>query len=371
MLALFAGVAAGIVTGLIPGLHLNSFLPVLLLLPEGAAFAIGATVSDAFFDFLPSVFLGVPDESTALSVLPAHRFVLRGQGLQAFRLAVLGGLSASLVVLVALPLLFLAAPFVPLLKPVIPALLAGVLAYLLLSSKRRLATAVAMALAVLAGFSAGGEPAMLMPLLAGFFGVSTIVLSLKSDARVPRQSAPGVVRVSPHVPVLSAAFALACSLLPGVSASVAGSLARAYGRFSMSDYLAALGGISVVYSFISVLAIFIVGNPRSGAGVVVESVGMGALEVVGCVLIALGVSAFIAWHAGGAAARAFDFVGGRRLNVIALFVTAVLALAFAGPRGLLLLVTAACVGLYCSFAHVRRGVCMASLILPAMLFYLA
>ena len=108
LLVLLAGVIGttlGILTGLIPGLHVNNVAIILLsLTPAVAAFLHsttglgGATVlllvasaivatsmAHTFLDFIPSTFLGAPEGDTALSVLPAHSMLIQGEGGIAFR----------------------------------------------------------------------------------------------------------------------------------------------------------------------------------------------------------------------------------------------------------------------------------------------
>jgi len=146
-------------------------------------------------------------------------------------------------------------------------------------------------------------------------------------------------------------------------------MAKAFGRLDIEGFIIALGGINTVYSFMAVLAIFVVGNPRSGAGILVESLGMSAGEVVGCTLLSLGLAGLLAWHVGPFAARAFSLIDSRTLNSFALILTVLLSLVFAGPRGIIALATASWIGYFCLLTGTRRMSCMTSLILPALLFY--
>lgn len=127
LLAAFAfgllGIGAGIVTGLMPGVHVNN-VALLVVAFEGAlvalaltlfgwadpsvgdlvvllgAMIVGTAVTHTFLDFLPSVFLGAPEDATALSVLPGHRLLLRGRGYEAVILSAYGSLLAVLLSLV-------------------------------------------------------------------------------------------------------------------------------------------------------------------------------------------------------------------------------------------------------------------------------
>jgi len=94
------GCLLGIMTGLAPGVHVNtvavvglSVFPHLSISPiQFAVVMVAMTVTHSFLDFIPAIFLGAPEEATALSVLPAHRLLLQGKALDAVKLTALGSL---------------------------------------------------------------------------------------------------------------------------------------------------------------------------------------------------------------------------------------------------------------------------------------
>lgn len=111
-----AGCLLGVLTGLTPGLHVNtvcllglSIYPTLNLDPLAFSIVMVAmAVTHTFLDFIPAIFLGVPEEATALSVLPTHRMLLAGKALDAVRITAYGsllGLVSSMVLVV--PALYL------------------------------------------------------------------------------------------------------------------------------------------------------------------------------------------------------------------------------------------------------------------------
>ena len=77
------GCLLGTITGLTPGLHVNtvcliglSLYPLLgLSVVDFGVIMISMAVTQTFIDFIPAIFIGVPEEGTALSVLPAHRLL--------------------------------------------------------------------------------------------------------------------------------------------------------------------------------------------------------------------------------------------------------------------------------------------------------
>ena len=88
--ALALGIIIGTLTGLFPGIHINLvivFLSTLLSYNLGIPilsliiFIVSLSVTHTFLDFIPGIFLGCPDEDTALSVLPGHQMLKEGKGM--------------------------------------------------------------------------------------------------------------------------------------------------------------------------------------------------------------------------------------------------------------------------------------------------
>jgi TctA family transporter len=118
LILIFVGTIVGMITGLIPGIHTNTVAAVLVvvngplslglsnllgnnsLLEAQVAlicFLVALAMAHIFVSYIPSTFLGAPDESTALSVLPGHRLLLQGRGMVALRLSAQGGLAAVFI----------------------------------------------------------------------------------------------------------------------------------------------------------------------------------------------------------------------------------------------------------------------------------
>jgi TctA family transporter len=143
----------------VPGLHVNNVALLLVgaagpltavlaaviptsLVPLGlAALLLAAATAHTSTAFLPSVFLGAPEEDTALSVLPGHRMLRQGRGREAVALAAWGaflGTLASLALL--LPVRLLLGPPVEASEYgrwLVPAVLLVVLLLLLLGERGR------------------------------------------------------------------------------------------------------------------------------------------------------------------------------------------------------------------------------------------
>ncbi|MDW5563357.1 MAG: tripartite tricarboxylate transporter permease [Methanomassiliicoccus sp.] len=152
------GAGLGTLTGLAPGVHVNTLAlvlvassPVLLPMLESiggesaplllVSMIVSAAVAHSFLDFLPSVFLGAPEEDTALSMLPGHRLLLEGRGMAAVVSSAYGSLvGATAAVVACLPLSLLLGPplnLFSLLDQVTPAVVVVALVTLVLSERGR------------------------------------------------------------------------------------------------------------------------------------------------------------------------------------------------------------------------------------------
>jgi TctA family transporter len=122
------GASLGTFTGIAPGIHVNTLALMMLVsypwiagLMGSACSVLGidlvhvpllvcsviisASVVHSFVDFIPSVFLGAPNEDTVLSVLPGHRLLLSGKGLEAVSCAARGSLAGACVaILLTVPM---------------------------------------------------------------------------------------------------------------------------------------------------------------------------------------------------------------------------------------------------------------------------
>lgn len=388
--ALFIGILIGIVTGLLPGLHPNAVL--FLLLPayflweppamQFIAFATGVSVVHTFVSFIPSVLLGAPDADTALSVLPGHQYVHRGRGLEAIELTVYGGLIATTLALFMLPLLFFVVP--PLYNTVQPhmhLLLAGALLFLVAREKKKAATLGTVLLSGMLGLIALQSPAantqyILLPLFSGLFGLSTILTSLYTGSVLPPQQRhqPVDSRMGMKGGWYGFGAGLLAGFLPGIGSSQSAFLIDELADMTTRDFVVALGGITTADLFLSILALHVIGNPRSGAAVAIQQVSRSItlyeiLLVIGMAMIATGIGALLTQRLGRHAVTVVDRVPYRLLLYAVTLFIVIGTYILTGSFGLLVLGTATALGVLAVANNVRRSYCMAVLIVPTILYY--
>ena len=402
------GVGLGTVTGLVPGLHVNSVAFVLVgVAPtvDGPAAAVASAVLAAgvvhtFLSIVPGLVLGVPDAATAPGALPGHRLVLAGRGREAIRLSALGsGVALAASVAVALPLSRAVAAGREWLLAALPFLLAVIAGLLILAEPTRrgkaggaVCLAVATALGLLAldlpasgPLSPDGAASMLAPIFGGLFGAPILLDALDARGAIPPQDgtdlglAPrGVARAA----LSGVGGGTLVGYLPGVSAGVAAVLALGgaggsgpAGRGSDRAYVVATSGADTATAVFAVASLAVLGAPRSGVTVAVAELGTGSGSVPG---IGLAGMLLVIVFAAGLGVVLLVILGDRYLSVVrrlprrplvvgVLGLLLALSVGFAGVLGGAVFCIAAVVGLLPPRVGARRVHLMGVLLGPVAL----
>jgi len=389
------GIALGALTGLVPGLHVNTVVALILALlpallqrfqPEAlAGLIISMSVVHSYVDFIPSIFLGAPDEAGVLSVLPGHRLVLMGRGFEAVHLTVIGGLGATVLGSAFVPLGILLLPrFYRWVSMAVPYLLIGVLFYMVFIQNRgrRLYAALSVTYSAVLGMIILDLGVInlryaLFPALTGLFGASTLLISLRTAASLPAQTREREPVSWGRGVVIGSGAGLVAGLLPSIGSAQSATIIQGFFRDSDErDFLIAQGGVNTANSLYAFLALILIGRARSGAAMGVRAI-MGGLELSDLLLL-LGSALFSTFFAVAitlALAGAFMRIAetleyGRVSKAILVFLT-LLVLALTGWRGLLILFTSTAIGVFTQAAGVNRSCCMAVLMVPTALYLLS
>ena len=272
------GIIAGIITGLFPGIHINlvavimfASISTLLELTSPlalAVFIVAMSITHTMFDFIPSIFLGAPDENSFLSILPGHQLLLQGHGYAAIVYTLYGSAVGALLIIFFLPL-FIA--FLPTLYPYIQKTMAPLLIllsiYLIITEKNKLKSTIIFLLAGFLGIAALniGIKEPLLPLLSGLFGASGLIISMKQKTTIPEQKITSLSHIQLSkkslvkgigASIIAAPFT---AFLPGLGASQAVII----GQLSLQikdqrEFLFVIGAVNMLViglSFITVYAI--------------------------------------------------------------------------------------------------------------------
>jgi len=394
LLSTVAGVAAGIVTGLTPGIHVN-LVAVLLLVAAPrlrqrvpflglASFIISMSVVHTFLDSIPSIFLGAPDAATALGVLPGHRYVLRGWGLMAVKLTLIGSFGAALLSVLLFPLFLVVVRVAyPFFRAVMGWLLLAVAGFMVLRDRKRWWAALIFLLSGTLGVIVLNMKTLanpLFPLLSGLFGVSTLLVSLNDATVLPPQEVgdTGIKlkkRVALKALLSGQASGFLTAMLPGLGAATAAVLSLQVVR-DLGDhgYLILQGSINTVNFILSLATLLVLGKARNGSVLAVQRLlTVTPAEVtlfLAVTLVAAGLGVPLTLWFG----RQFSTLVSR-VNTTAL-TFGVIAFLFAltpllsSWTGLLVLVTATAVGVIPATVKTARVHAMGCILLPVMLRFL-
>ena len=179
-IALIFGLLFGTFTGLFPGIHINLITTILTSSILSSQIQplilivciVSMAITHTFLDFIPSIFLGAPEEDSFLSVLPGHQLLLEGRGHEAVMITLLGSLAAIPIILISTPIfIFILPSIVAKIQFLIPYLLIFISLYLIFSEKEFLLSLTIFLLAGFLGFLTLNLPIKepLLPLLTRLF----------------------------------------------------------------------------------------------------------------------------------------------------------------------------------------------------------
>lgn len=395
LLFTFIGIGGGVIAGLIPGIHTNTLvllilgiLPLLSGYPVEAIIAliISIAVTNTIIDFIPSIFLGAPEDDGALSVLPGHKLLLEGKGLEAIYLTVVGGVGVVILFVLLLPFLLKALPILyGAIKYYIHWVLIAIVAFMILTESeiRKFWGLVVFLLSGLLGLitlnSTLIQPQFVFfPLFTGLFGISTLIISLKEKVVIPKQAKEfgDVDRGLALSGIIKGFFSgLLVGILPGVGSAQAGTLVQQITRKENTrEFLVSLGGINTANAIFSLVALYTISRARSGAAVAVERI-IGEftfndlLLLVATGLIATGIATILTLKISKGLLELIQKVPYHKISLGIIVFLLLLTSVFTGLPGLLILFVSTTIGLIAPLTGVKRSFCMGVLILNVILFY--
>lgn len=390
------GCVFGIITGLTPGIHINLVAIILLTVSpflfkhfspvSVACLIISMSITHTFLDFIPSIFLGAPDDDTALSVLPGHKLLLRGMAYEAVRLTLIGSLFCLVLTVALIPVLLFAVPFIyKTVKPFIGWILLATVSYMILKSKNPNKIFWSIFVFLLSGILGlitlnldMKEP--LFPLFSGMFGISMLFLSIFEKVVIPKQRVTEMIELKKKN-VLKALGASTfsgtlVSIFPGLGpaqAAVVGS--QLVGKIGMYSYLILVGGINTVSMIIALVTMFTIDKARNGAIIVVQQMIQDAdltylVVFVAVALVAGGIAARLCLYITKIFTKLIGLVNYQLLCITIIILITALVVYFSGFLGLMVLITSTFVGLIPPLIPVARHNMMGCLLLPVILYFI-
>jgi len=392
-IAIILGLLAGTFTGLIPGIHINlvaiSLLAIAPLLLQYtsvfplATFIVSMAITHTFLDFIPSIFLGAPEESTALGVLPGHRMLMKKRGYEAVKLSIIGSYFGLILMLFVIPifLIFLSKVYSSI-EIGIPYILILASAFLILKEKNKLWAFFIFLFSGVLGILTLNlviikQP--LFPLLTGLFGISILFNSINQKTKIPKQEITKTEISKKEVSRALGAGIISsplCSFLPGLGASQAAVIgSQISGKLSERGFLVLLGSISTIVVGLSFIALYTIERARSGTAaaigqLLIEIQFNQLLALLATMLIAGSVAVFVGIFFAKLFAKNISKVNYPKLCGIIITFLFILSVLLSGPYSIIILITASAIGILTIKKEVRKMNLMGCLILPVILILL-
>lgn len=391
LVAAIIGILAGILTGLFPGIHVNlvaitilassafllQYFPVIII----ASFLVAMAIVHTFLDTIPAIFLGVPEEETALSILPGHEMLLKGRGYEAIRLTVIGSLFGIFIILLISPLYLLFLPkYYPAFQNSMAYILIAVSAFLILRDDKRMFAFILFMLSGILGIFTLSLTAIkqpLFPLLSGLFGSSLLTISFLKRVKIPKQNfkVEKKVKGTFHALFASIISGSLVSFLPGLGASQGAVIGSSFTKLNRKAFLILLGAISTVTMGLGFTALYAIARPRHGVAVAVgkllEFFTLDHLLLLLAVMLFVGgLSVFLTLAFAKLFARKIYKFNYSKLSIFILLFIVVLSVLISGFYSLLILITGTAIGITASILGVKKMHLMGCLILPVIFFFL-
>lgn len=387
IISTFAGTLTGIVTGIVPGLHINlvaSFLIANNITNPAVAvscFIIGLSISHNFFDFIPSILLSSPDDSNVLASSPGKRYLLQGRARLALKLTSLGCFYAIIICVLTAPLIVFILPLIHnIIKSYVGFLLLAIVVDLCLKEKSPLKAFLILGLSGILGYFTlnAGVNNVLTPLLTGLFGLASLFSGIKNES-IPKQHKVYGLELKKRDLIKSSFFGVLASsllgLIPAIGPTQASLITEKLRKEKNDDeFFVSMGAVNTADIVMSIFSLYSISKPRNGGLVAISQI----LEINQNTVLILAVNALLA---GVFSFILFQFVSEfmvdkisrinyKKLRVVMIILITLVVLCVSGFNGILVLIPATLLGIYCEKQEVRKSTLMGSLIIPTLIFYL-
>ena len=288
---LIVGSLSGIFTGMLPGIHPNMLIPMTLPLVSIVGvnnyiyFLIGMVISHYFINYIPSAFLGIPDDETAVSVVPLHNLTVNGRGYEGIILCGIGGMfGIFLSVILSFILIFVLNldlhDFYIANRHYIPIILISILIYSILISENKLYTFLIILLSGILGlivlYNGPSIDNILTGIFTGMFAIPILINNLKTG-KLPSQ-----IITFPNIDISIIKSVIAGTLggffrifLPAIGgAQINYILGKIIKEDDIENFLVSQGAITLSNEVFSIVSLLLIGYGRSGTSVAIKNLNV-------------------------------------------------------------------------------------------------
>ena len=342
------------------------------------------SITHTFLDFIPSIFLGAPEEDNFLSVLPGHKLLLDGRGQEAAVITLYGCLAGIIIAILITPIFAFTLPFFfNSIKLIIPYILIFISLFIIFREENFLLSILIFSLAGYLGYITFNLPVKepLLPLLSGLFGLSNLIISINEDPKFVEQKIIPFKEIKIPKSIILKTSLIAgivsplCSFLPGIGSGHAATLGSEISDPSPKRFLFLVGAINVIVMTLSFVTAYSIQKTRTGSAAVVQTLLQKiTLSQLSILLLTAIISAIIAFIVGiqlsKLAAKFINKINYKLITLIVMIIIILVNILFSNALGLMVLFTATFLGIFTIRSGARRINLMGSLLISSILYYL-
>ena len=217
------------------------------------------------------------------------------------------------------------------------------------------------------------------PLLTGMFGLSTIIISMKGKSKIPTQKEDTDLHISKvdlfKSILLGSVAGTLIGLLPSIGVSQAATIVSYLGRIGETrSFLVSLSGIRISHEIVSLLSLYFIQIPRSGASIAIQKVlpeltFYDVLLMIGVICFTSGIAVLITLFLGKRIPKLLAKLNYKYLCLSVIIFMLAMVFILTGVYGLLIVFTSTSIGLLCANLEIKRSHCMGVLLIPSILFF--
>jgi len=405
-ISIILGIITGIITGLIPGLHVNTVGIIIFSLSDKitqytsvislCSFFVTIAICHSMIEFIPSLLFGVATEDTLTSIQPGHRLLFKGQANKAIRLVSFGGYFSIIILIVLMPLLFIILPIAySLLKNYIGILLVATMIIMLYytnkSNIKRLYSSLIFIVSGILGLivlnsNLGGNLALLT-LLSGLFSISSLLYSINEKSVIPPQESNENIVIDKNFKKSTFAGSISgciLGLLPGLGPAQGTIIAQTLTfnkNITPEDFIVTNSGVNVSDTLFSLIAIYLINNPRSAISVYVSNLlnDVTLAHVIFFIFISLvtaSIACILSIKIGDYVIKRINRINYRNTSILLVILITLVVMIYCIYSGgclwyvILCFITSISLGILPNVLDISKSNLMGILIVPAIITYL-
>jgi putative membrane protein len=387
---LLIGIIFGTLTGLTPGIHINlistilisisiplySKIPTIYLI----IFITSMSITHTFLDFIPSIFLGCPEEDTALSVLPGHKFLKKGLAYPAIMLTNYGSLFGAIYFLLFFyPIIFIMKLLYNPIQKNIGIIILLLTIYLILKQKNKINALLIFFLSGILGLltlNLNNQTNPLLPLLCGLFGAPSIIYSIKNKTKIPEQKIfnPRIKKLK--ILILSFLITPIITFLPSLGTGQSVILTKSFLKnTTQKEYLFLQGIINTLVMCFSIITLYQFNITRTGSAIAIKTLLQEfTLKHLFLILLTISLTAIISFYLTKNLSKIFaqkiNKINYTKISISTLILLLITIILFSKIQGIFIFLFSTSIGLLTIKLKTNKTNMMACLMVPTIIFYL-